>query len=228
MLVIVLAHAGAQDCFDRHLPFWRGHGSDILVFCPEDAPVKTSLQTVLIGRAQHAGPTAGERFRKIWEAALNLNYDRYLYFEGDALSLDSRVPAFAQNETGFFGNEFSNNDPRFQGKRFHHPPYFCDRQSLWHYVKARREFPDGFEEGFSDRQISLVCDRAGIPFHGWSAAGFSRNTIEPGGPTMMAQAAHAAREGSTMYHGVKHQAVLETLVAAHRQHAARPSKGMAA
>lgn len=189
----------------------------MLVFCPEDDPVRTGLQTFMVGRAQHHGRDAAERFRFMLRTARDLDYERYLFFEYDSICLEPKIPDESIECPGaFFGNGFGNSDRRvFRARNFYHPPLYFGRPSLDAWLKEEPYHNSDDEDGMWDRQCATIIERSELASASWGECGFSRNTIEPGSADSRL-AVEAVLKGATMIHGIKHPEILELLVSAYR------------
>lgn len=209
-LLVVMAHAGAQETFTRHYPEWRKHpDTDILVFVPaadritltpDDKPLP---HVVGFGKAQHHGAEAIRRFRWLLQLmADQTQYHAFTLHEYDSFSLDSNVGPFIGNALTGLVYRDDRPDSGFKGTTFIHPPLCMSRGCLQKIVWAMAAVPDEAEHGFWDRWIGLVCERGYIPLHNLlkSGLGFSRNTIED---TDIPAAGEAVRNGARLLHGVK-------------------------
>lgn len=215
-----MAHGekSAQATFDRHLPFWRAHELPILVFTPEDNPVKTGLTTIKLGKASHHSAEANKRFRLMLDLLYDLPQQRFAFFEYDSICLDRRLPRHPPS-VGVFGNVFNNSDPKFAGSQFVHPPLMFDRETVHRILVSCRYIPDSAEFGFWDRWLGLVCDTGRIPMYSYGPEGYSENTVAEGS----ASARAAVCGGAIMIHGIKAAGVLDMLVDARQRRVAEPA-----
>lgn len=212
---VIMAHAepAAEDAFNRHLPFWRRHSSDISVMCPLDSQVKTGLPIMPIGTRGHNGPEANRRFKKLLEILTMMDYDRYVIFEYDSLCLSPDLPQRV-SEPGLWCNLFDEDQPTargFKGSHFTHPPLVMDKGTLRDIVRRGEQVSDEAERGFWDRWLGLVCELGSIPMRGYGRLGFSKNTITE---SELPEAVKAVHGGAVMVHGVKSENVLNKLYAA--------------
>jgi hypothetical protein len=217
-IVFVMAHKDAQATFDRHVPFWNAHKRDVRVFCPVRCEVNTYHRLTSWGSKCHHGPVANARFRimltTMWGSPTTSNH--FLFYEYDSLCLDPGFSPFDSETPGkpfIAGNIFSNNDPRFKGSLFVHPPLAFNRQGLQAILSrcGAGKLSDAAELGFWDRWLGLACNLAGVAPHDWGKSGFSRNTIEP---PHVEEAVLAVARGAVMVHGVKDAGVLNQLITA--------------
>lgn len=208
-LIVIMAHSGAQATFDRHSPIWAKHDTDdILVFCPQDAVVKTEWPVLAIGSASHHDAMANSRFRRMLCYLETTRYQEFFVMEYDAICFDREVPGSFCGQIN--ANLWQNTEPhRFKGSTYLHPPLAFSRDIMERINNAALTVPDAESEGFWDRQLGLWCDIAKITPAGWQERGFSRNTIEVGD---IPAAVAARKAGATMFHGVKTEAVLKALV----------------
>lgn len=204
--VTIMAHKDSQATFDRHAPYWADHGWPVAVTCPIDSPVKTDFAKFPIGHRCHHGPEAIRRFREILMWIWKVGADWNLIYEYDSLCLTPKVPEECFRLRGLWANVFPNNDHKFRGSFYTHPPLLVDHGTLTDIVK--HPLPDTFERGFWDRWLGLVCERAKIPVHHYENLGFSRNTIES---CHLVNGVAAVIEGAVMIHGIKTDEALRVL-----------------
>lgn len=206
---VVMAHAEAQQTFDRHLQYWQRNGSMRMVMCPADSIIRTDYPVLAIGRKSHHGAMANHRFKELLGHLLMLDFDRFIIHEYDSLCVDD-VPAL--DSVRFWGNVWTNTEPhRFMSSHYFHPPLIIPKDSLARLVWSLIQIPDEAELGFWDRLIGLAVDRSNVAFGSYDRIGFSRNTIEPGD---IPAAVAARKAGATMFHGVKTEEVLNAIVSA--------------
>lgn len=197
-LQVIMAHAGGQAVFDRHLPIWSRLGHDMLVFCPENSRVETILLMFAYGSAQHHGAHSIERFRALLLHMEHLPYDYFVIQEYDSFSLSE--PAISVGVLR--GNYFPENDPKWLASFFLHPPLAFDRHTLTQLNYAARFLTLEAGNYFWDRWIAVCAELAKISVIGWGDIGFSQNTIEP---NQITDAVTAARRGAIHFHGCKSQ-----------------------
>jgi hypothetical protein len=205
-LLTVMAHAEAQDTFDRHRMYWERHGFQVVVMCPIDSVVRTNHPLITIGRKSHHDAEANRRFKALLADLSKTSYDRFVIHEYDSLCFQDMHPQF--NPDGVWSNLFTDDDPKWQGHHFLHPPLVMSREILTRVVETSRSVPDGVEHGFWDRMLGFICERGSIPMHGYGERGFSKNTILP---SDIPAAVAARKAGAIMFHGVKSIEVLKAL-----------------
>lgn len=208
-LITIMAHAEAQDTFNRHLPYWHNHGCDILVMCPQDSVVKTLHTVVAIGTKSHHGSGANRRFRNLIRLLSKTEYDRFVIFEYDALCFGSQIPEF--DNDSLWSNLFTDESNSFEGHHFLHPPLMASKAVITAFSEALEALPDNAERNFWDRAAGLACERSNIPMRGYGARGFSKNTIEPHD---IPAAVAARKAGASLFHGIKSLEVLRLLTCA--------------
>jgi hypothetical protein len=205
-LIMVMAHADVQDTVDRHMPYWNKLGR-VWISCPPSSIVKTCGPVLAIGVKGHNGPEANARFKKIMNCMNEMDYDWFQLHEYDSLCLADT--ASDQLDPGkIWANVFTNNQPQFKGGHFFHPPLTMTKKVLGQMCRALDAVNDQEEHGFWDRLAGYACELAGVPFAGYGARGFAKNTIEQ---QHIGEAASARRNGACWFHGVKSGAVLNAI-----------------
>lgn len=203
-----MAHAAAQNLVDRHIQIWESQGGTLMFFCPGDAVVKTEYPVIAYGRKSHHDAMANRRFK--WLFAFLARYtlaDWYLIDEGDSFCAIPQIPDL---QSGcLWATAWKNDDPKFIGKHFLHPPLYMDRDTLLKANDALQKLPDESELGFWDRMLGLACDRYQVEWRGYLSLSFSRNTIED---TDIDAAVAAKRQGAVFFHGVKSRKAFEALM----------------
>lgn len=231
-LLVIMAHAEAQETYDRHLPLWKAHRCDTIVFCPADAPINTGLHMLTWGKRSHHDAEANRRFKRLIEFIAMMSYDRYVIFEYDALCLTAEIPTFFERSKERYlrpldgkdfskpylaANVFRDNGPdrKFKGSTFCHPPLILTRLGLKVLLPHLNALPDDAELGFWDRMLGLACENAGIePFDFMKAGlGYAQNTIKP---HQWQDAYAAAANGAVFFHGVKCFGALDHIQSGHR------------
>jgi hypothetical protein len=210
LLITIMAHAGGQAAFDRHMPYWqsnaREHQAELLVTCPVDAQVKTD-RALILGKAEHHGVASILRFRAILTALHRLRRDWYVLFEYDSLCLTPRFPNVF-NSPALWANAFDNNtpDPKFRAMHYFHPPLIFDWYTLNQITQAMMNVANHAEQGFWDRWLGLVSEIGKITWRGYDNVGFAKNTIEP---QHFPELKKAIAGGAVMIHGIKTEQALK-------------------
>lgn len=201
-LVVIMAHQGGQETFNRHLPYWETHQCDILVYSPSNAPILTTHQQLLWGHATHHSDHANERFVFLLKVLTKMHYDGFIIFEYDAICLDPQFLPTQAMLCSYGANIFHDNRPErgFKGTTFTHPPLWFTRNGLLSIVEHNLPYTE--ELGFWDRWLGYCLERIGAKPYDWlsEGKGYAKNTIEPADYDNMAC---AIRHGAVMLHGVK-------------------------
>lgn len=205
-LTVIMAHREAQGAFDRHLNFWKSHGTDLLVMCPQDSVVETNLQVLCLGKKGHHSAMANWRFKTLLQYLTKVSYEWFFLNEYDSLCLTPALPPCPTESIS--SNLFTANQPEFRGHHFLHPPLQFSQSVLGRIVTALNKLPDYSENGFWDRLLGYACELGKVPMAAYNNLGFSRNTIEPGD---IQAAVQARKNGAVLYHGVKTEPVLRAL-----------------
>lgn len=180
--ISILAHGAAQATFDRHLPFWSETAklctpeADVMVWMPENDKVKTALPGQALGKAEHNGVTAINRFKYIIEFMAGLGMDRYVFFEYDSICLGS----LPDSKVDVIGNMFTDQiSEQFAGGMFFHPPILFSNHAVQKLNAEMLGMPPNLEGQMWDRYLGLAVKRAGLSHKSFfdSGLGFADNTI---------------------------------------------------
>ena len=196
-----MAHSDVQATFNRHLPHWKAMGQNLLVVHPSGKTIEApGIPTMTIGKAQHAGIDAINRFKYMFGFFASAPYDQYLFYEYDAISLAPSIPELPDNTLA--GNFFCNTEKTFTSSAYPHPPLMFNRGTAEKIYKAMMSIPNNAESGMWDRFIGRAIDDAGVQRMGFleSGLGYSANTIVPAFyPHMI----NSIKAGAIHLHGIK-------------------------
>lgn len=206
ILTVIMAHADAQEIFDRHLPIWvkNLNGSDMAVFCPEGSKVKCPDCWVYdFGMKEHHGFGAITRFRDMLMHLIMFEpADRFIIHEYDSIQLGpfDWIPGYLM---GCFNPK--GQDEPFKGLGACTPPLAMDREVMEKIFAVNLSCDAEF--GYWDRWLTLAAEMAGVPIHSFCqhGIGFTDSTLLPKHYPAIRE---ARKNGAVMFHGVKD---LETL-----------------
>lgn len=201
-LQIIGAYAGAQEAFDRHLPFWKHCNADVLVTSPADSPIITDQPQLLEGRKGHHGTAGLYRYLFLLEWLRNTKYDRFVFHDYDSFNLEQEYPEPTSPVSGPCFSDLRPDRP-FIGSLYIHPPIMITAQGLELIHQRKGAIGDSIEGGFFDRWLGYLCQAAGILVTDWYPKGicFTRNSFDR--PEILAEAVKAIENGAYMIHGVK-------------------------
>lgn len=206
-LVVILAHGKVQQTFDRHLPFWQAHKSDIVAISPRDDPIEYHGPSYVCGNSSHSGESANYRI----QMAMDLIRERQKYMHGiiyeyDSFCLDVQSIRWC---SGFFGNVQKNNEQRFVSPFYPNPPWIIDVESLSKMKTVGEKYPSIFEDGFHDRYLAALAHIAGVPIFNHVPIGFTQIALDWAGRWGLIQ---AIGWGGTMIHGIKTEQQLKAVL----------------
>ena len=201
--VIVLAHR--QDTVDRHMKYWEHHGAPITFICPEDKPVQTKHDVLLVGKSAHEGPEAQKRLMKALHVGIFSGAERILIHEHDSICLSPELPPFKR---GVFGNVFTNEDRDFLAPYYVNPPWLFDFDSL-HKVESAIKKYELTEEGFIDRLIAAGAFVSGIPIRHHEPKGYTEAELNQHRDAY--RLLEIIAQGGTMIHGIKDEYMLRRI-----------------
>lgn len=207
-LLTVMCHREVQATVDRHMPYWLAHKVDLIFLCPNNSVIETTYPVLAMERSSHSGTHINRKFRRMLEFWLTMDYERFLFFEYDALLLSNGTEILSLDRGKLHGNLFTSDQKEFKGHYFLHPPILVYRPVLEKLVAFAKTVPDETDR-YWDRWLGYVCEYGNIPFTGYGPLGFARNTINP---EDIPAAVEARRNGSIFFHGVKSDSVLQALL----------------
>jgi hypothetical protein len=220
-----MAHKDAQETFDRHFPLWWDLGHDLLIVYPQGAKVllptikgvqTQTISTLEIGKPAHTGVESIVRFRTLLEHMHGQGYERYAFFEYDALCFGELPEKFGL----IAGNVFRDNSPNrsFIGTMFVHPPLMFLQKGLDAVVEEMNGMALTAEGATWDRWFGLCMERIGMPIFNFMEAkiGTARNTWHASElPTLRAEVLGGAR----LIHGIKSAEAFNVASEAYRLYA---------
>ena len=206
-LITIWCHREVSDTVWRHMTYWVAHSSDILFVCPNNSVLDTTWPVLAMEPSKHNGVEINRKFRRMLEFWLKMAYDRFLFFEYDAICFAPDIPVL--DPCKLYGNLFTSDQKAFQGHYFLHPPIMVHRPTLSRLVDFARTVHDETDR-FWDRLLGYYCEFGKIPFGGYEGLGFARNTIEQ---KDIPEAVAARKAGAVFFHGIKSNSVLNALVA---------------
>lgn len=208
-LIVVMAHASAQEIFDRHLPLWEKYHTRIIVASPIDAPVMTRHMQIGCSLASHSRELGLCRVKILfWYLAHRYKgFSRYFIFEYDSFFTGPKLP---ETNHGLTGNLNVSFDKEFTSLIYPVPPWVIDGFSL---VKMQKAMEDSngilYEEGFMDRYLAEICDYANVQMSDYSPAGFYSGTITPSDYPAITE---AKNHGAFAWHGIKDKETLDFIL----------------
>jgi len=227
ILTTILAHKEAQDCVDRHLPYWKAQTDKLIIFTPDDSRIETTERQISFGHACHHGAHAIERLYWLLTWLEGTDFNEFILHEYDSIS-------FARPSV--FNWENANDVPIVQGtwflkvppkgwlsSSFVHPPLAMRDIGLHQLVAAFGRFPFHAERGTWDRFIGLIIENPArssqytelpsmMRFSHDDAGGslsFSHNTITV---EHFPSLAESIKNGARHFHGVKSKETLDFIL----------------
>lgn len=209
VLTVVMAHGGAQEIFDRHLPLWEAHGWPIEVVCPEDDRVKTNHRMSAFGKSEHHGREQRFRILEAMKWVLQLGYDCSVWFDYDSFCIHPNAVKI-RHIYDIQANVGENLEPwRFLAHWYPGAPMVLTHSTLCQLVFAALQSPLVFEEGFADRLIGAWAQIGGIGVGTFDPPGFWKTDInEAEWPNLD----RALAAGAIWIHGVKSEATFNHIM----------------
>lgn len=204
-LLVIHGYASANDMIERHWPFWRQSGCDILGVGREDSEVRwpEKIQTVNIGADRYADKdNLCRRLVDTFRYCLTLPYDDFCILEADAINLGP----IGAHTGGLLTNKVGAGSEGFKGNQYFHCPWWADRMTAeWIVEFGDVMLRDGdIEQGWPDRFLGWMFEKFNLP---WTQVrAYSENTIE--GEASIKRARKAVESGVKFVHGIKTAEVL--------------------
>lgn len=204
--VVIIAHGNGIAAFKRHEKFWLMHDVPLLVCCPENDPVETTHEKLVIGKAEHGGAQAALRLQGLMVELNRRQWNRCIIYEYDSFLLAPKLP----QHRGFYGICFGNAEsPKYSAPIYANPPWYFDRDSF-EAMKAKSEAYPGFVEGgYADRYFSGLAYLAGVPVSDFEPPGYSRGLIQAEHLTEVENA--IKQHHCYAFHGIKQEWVLRAI-----------------
>lgn len=195
-LLIVFCWHGDSERIERHEPYWKRSGCELLYSFPWDAPLR-NRPGFCHERSQQYGEGMIGRHVATLRYALTMGAEAVYCTEADSICLGSAPDPFADAVGGYV---FPDNNERFRAKSFTHWAWSFSRPILKRFVEAAEKDWDARTELFPDRWLSWVCERHGIPLRHDERV-FSRNQFDT--PELVTEARQAVARGCWHLHGTK-------------------------
>lgn len=208
--LVVFTYSGQQQMLERHLPFFRKGGADIILVSPRDEPVTApdDCTALNVGSSEHYGQSLMQRMN-IGIKCAAADYDTIAVVEGDSIVLGPIHDAQPEGIDCFL---YDSEQPPWKAPHYVHWPWLMSRKTA---MRVAAEFHTlislkDIERGFPDRMLGYAAHRAGIPLRHRPDITYSRNLIDT--PEYVAQARDAIAGGAVFVHGVKTQAHLDAIL----------------
>jgi hypothetical protein len=217
-----MAHKEAQEIFERHFPLWWDLGHELLVVYPKRSRVlipmprgkqERQVMQLEVGEPAHSGIESIVRFRTILEQMHGMGFDRYAFFEYDALCFGP-LPEMRGDVAG---NLFRDDSPNrgFIGTCFVHPPLMFTHKGLEMVVNMIRQMKLTDEKSVWDRFLGLCVERIGIPI--WNFMDHNQGTsMNTWNDDDLPRLHKEIMKGASMVHGVKSKRAFDVAVNAGR------------
>lgn len=205
-VLIIFTWLGDQDRIERHEPYWKRSGCQLLYSFPCDAPL-----TIRPGFCSQWSEQYGESMLKRHIDTLRFCYDAgfdsVYATEADSICLKAAPEPFGTSVGGYVFNDPDNE--RFRASTFTHWAWSFNRDVLGRFLDAAESDTDALREKFPDRWLSLICERHNIPLRHDDRV-WSRNQLDQ--PDIVRDARQAVQDGVWAIHGVKHSHQLDELL----------------
>lgn len=233
MLVAVSAYAGDKHQVENALPQYLHHGVPVVVFSPEDQPIKSvscpEVECRQAGLAGWIGPHTLERQVLFFKLLVDYPQDWFLFNDADSVCLAPQLPEYVFGSTSLFCCNLvtdTNPGPSLLPKLACQPPFFFHRKVLLQMIEGARRGPatsfhgppvnpDGWPMPFPTNCIDhflLQIAHSGEVIYRSFLDGASFETGSEVGRNTMTE---LARQGFCFLHSIKTKDVLDQVVAAY-------------
>jgi len=206
-LLVIQAHGGMEEHINRHWPYWKASGLDILGISRTDAPVQWPelIPSALIGRSTYIDKETGNMIRVMVDTfrfCLGLSlYSDFMMIDYDAVIIKPPPPhpgGFASVLAAYCPPEWKTKSTRCFGT-----PWWMDRETCRKFVEeGERSLAAGdFDNGTPDCYCGLILDRTGINYYPVNS--FHRNTLDMRLPRLLDECKEAIRNGAWIIHGFR-------------------------
>lgn len=204
-LVVVCGYAGDAHQIEELLPYYEHHKRPILFLSPEDSRIESVGTHVgqFAGKRCYVGQDSLDRQHLHMKAALDLNFDWYLFNDSDSICISPEIPPYLyENEDIVWSNQVDD----FREKGYHdplphiamQPPYFMSRKVLTKYVEhgAQVACPT---TPFIDWYMVQVAYAAGVEHRSFPHTASFVTTNEEA----LRHMEDKIRDGASMLHSIK-------------------------
>lgn len=208
-LLVIQAHAGMEPHIERHWPYWKSSGLDILGIDRVDGRVTwpEAIESVAIGKSTYIDKAGGNMNRILVESfncCLDRQFSEYTDFmmiDYDAVIISKPPPHpghFASFLAAYCPPEWGTKSTRCFGT-----PWWMDRETCRKFVAYGDVMlaSGEFDSGAPDCYCGLILDRSGIPFTPVNS--FHRNTLDMRLPRLLNECKEAIANGAWIIHGFR-------------------------
>lgn len=208
-LLVIQAHGGMEPHIQRHWPYWKASGLDILGIDRLDGRVNwpEPVPSMSIGRSTYIDKESGNMIRIMVETfryCLNnlwAQYSDFMMIDYDAVIV-SKPPlhpgGFASTLAAYCPPEWKTKSTRCFGT-----PWWMDRETCVRFVEeGERSLALGdYDNGTPDCYCGLILDRTGIQWIPVNS--FHRNTLDMRIPGFLEDCRQAIIGGAWIIHGFR-------------------------
>lgn len=206
--LVVMGHRAVQDTIDRHMPYWRRTGLDILGTNPQDGTIwPADVESMAYGVNAHCGRDSAVRLLNVFKWIAN-SPERpfYCVIEYDMLVLKPYIPP---SNVVYTHSDVNKEGDRFKHKFYNPPPWIVTNKvaSVIHQTGEKLLNYNDFEEGYNDRFIARILSKSGLFW--WAIPNVHHGYFDKD-PEAKRKALEAVKAGTcTFLHCVKTQADLD-------------------
>ena len=208
-LLVIQAHAGMEPHIERHWPFWKASGLDILGVSRVDGIVKwpEPIPAILVGRSTYIDKQQGNMLRILVETFKHClqpafeSYSDFMMIDYDAVIIAPPPPhpgGFASMLAAIPPPEWGSKSTKCLGT-----PWWMDRETCARFVEmGEKMLANGeYDNGTPDCYCGLILDRTGIKFVPVNS--FHRNTLDMRLVRLLNECREAIKNGAWIIHGFR-------------------------
>jgi hypothetical protein len=215
-LLAIQAHGGMEPHIQRHYPFWKNSGLDILGIDRTDAQVAwpENIPHVSIGKSTYIDRQGGNMIKILVESFryclsyLPERYSDFMMIDYDAVIVRTPPPHPSPGFASFLASRCPP-DWNTKSTRCFGTPWWMDRKSTVIFVKKGEEMiaNGDYDNGAPDCYCGLILDRTDIPFVPVNA--FHANTLDMRLPRILYNCKQAVDNGAWIIHGFRDEQHLD-------------------
>ncbi len=208
-LLVIQAHGGMEPHIQRHWPYWKASGLDMLCIDRVDAKVEWPelVNQMSIGKSTYIDRKGGNMLHiLVGSFAVCLNeqfkdYSDFMMIDYDAVIIGEVPPhpgGFASVIAAYPPPDWGSKATRCMGT-----PWWMDRRSCEVFVETGLKMlaQSEYDNGTPDCYCGLILDRTGVLFN--EVNSFHRNTLDMRLPRLLNECRDAIQRGAWIIHGFR-------------------------
>lgn len=217
-LVTIHGYAGDQHQIRNALPLYEHHNCSIVIFSPEDSPIKKIGPHIcrFVGKRAYIGLDSLKRQELQLRAMLEYPFDFFLANDSDSVCLSPVLPSYLYAEPEvLWSNEVSDmmhvRPPGYTWPRLaFQPPYFMSRRVIERLLRVIDRVYTDAQTPFIDWAMMAWAIASGCPHNNYRDGASYPTTNSPEGFDVMRRVVRS--QGKIFLHSIKEKRVLDALI----------------